>query len=1039
MNHHKLLSAVIGVWLFGFTLGVEPRPCPAEDSDQQGERAESLADIGMTFEHLRALPALQRRDAMTDLDQRLATLFDRGVDKRMKSAAYFLSGEINYSLGNYSRSTEAFRKAGKEDKSGKFRDEATAFAIEAMEAAGSDEKAAHQWKKWRKKYKNSPLMPEVVLAQAWNALRRDKVIDATNMLDALVTSYPWMEKDSRTVLARSVVAYYDKRFDDVATRKSGAATDAAAVYLQGLVHEARGKFLEAAAKYQEVVQKFPDSDLREPAMLAKANIFLDSGAYKSAAEEFGRISESAVDSTIKAEAELRWGASLFLDGDSSAGMEVLRGVTVRYDGSDVAARAQMLLSEIVLSELKYEEAIAEFNKVLTKYFQHEYAASAQYRVGRCLDALGRHKEATSSYMTVVSGYPLAAEAPAAAYLAGAGLLEQKRPMAAVRYFQLVLDRYAQDGEGDTIEFASADHQELVEASLCLLELSFHRAGNLGQLSGVPHLMLQKMPASDSQWRAYALLIDADALAAQARYDEAQTVLEKLIAEFPDKHSVGIPANRLLAWTFAQQGKDDLAVETEQKMVMRYGSRESSEDLSTAYLNMGHIFFNKKKYVEASKAYEEFITRYPNHEKHILALYQAGLCYVLLNRDGDAVDRWEELVALNPAAAMSEKAWLRAGGVYFQAGHYEDAKRCYQGLVDNFANSRTAALGLLRLAQCDYNAGRDAEALEMYSEVIARFPDHALAKEARTGMEQALYRLGQSDGGTAVLAQLIERFPTSSFAADAQFEIAMRSYESKQYAQAADEFRRVISQFPGYSAADRAHFLMSDSYTRAEQDEKARMGYEQFLIFFPESEYRTTAQFRLGAIRFDSEDYMQAAIDYTAVISDPSAGDLSVSSLFNLALCQRMLGQGDEARESFEKYRSKYPADKRAAAVAHQLGDIHEAAGRFEMAAEEYKLALKANPGDALAVELNYRLGACREQLSNPDRALSAYRKAMASKLRSDPYRLSAVARIAALYEGKGNYSKALVAYRDLIKYADDPGLIVAAKERADELEAISKQ
>ena len=84
-------------------------------------------------------------------------------------------------------------------------------------------------------------------------------------------------------------------------------------------------------------------------------------------------------------------------------------------------------------------------------------------------------------------------APAAAYLAGAGLIEQGRFQAAIPFFQLVLDRYAIDGERNTIAFAAPEHQELVEASLCLLQYSCHRIGDMGRLSGVPHLMLQKMP------------------------------------------------------------------------------------------------------------------------------------------------------------------------------------------------------------------------------------------------------------------------------------------------------------------------------------------------------------------------------------------------------------------------------------------------------------------------------------------------------------------------------------------------------------------
>ncbi len=88
----------------------------------------------------------------------------------------------------------------------------------------------------------------------------------------------------------------------------------------------------------------------------------------------------------------------------------------------------------MMSRSQYDEAILEFNRVLSEYFEHELAASAQYRVGQCLDALGRHKEATSAYQLVVSGYPMAPQSPAAAYLAGVGLLEENRPQVAAPVF-----------------------------------------------------------------------------------------------------------------------------------------------------------------------------------------------------------------------------------------------------------------------------------------------------------------------------------------------------------------------------------------------------------------------------------------------------------------------------------------------------------------------------------------------------------------------------------------------------------------------------
>ena len=125
---------------------------------------------------------------------------------------------------------------------------------------------------------------------------------------------------------------------------------------------------------------------------------------------------------------------------------------------------------------KPADAIVEYNRVLTSYFKHSVAASAQYRVARCLDALGRRADATGSYEAVVRGYPLEPEAPAAAYLAGVGMLAQKnaaRRGARTSSSCSTATPRRSDAKG-LVVFASPEHQEIVEAALCLLEYSYHQ-------------------------------------------------------------------------------------------------------------------------------------------------------------------------------------------------------------------------------------------------------------------------------------------------------------------------------------------------------------------------------------------------------------------------------------------------------------------------------------------------------------------------------------------------------------------------------------
>jgi len=996
----------------------------------------SLEQLGLRLEEARSMSAVEARPA---LDGILQTLSENAIGKlpeERRAGARFLLAETLLSAGEFGRAADEFARAEKAASKTPFAEDAAFGVIRAREAAGDDAGAAKEWDRWIEKNPASPLRPEALLAAATNATRRDSLRAASALLNRLSDEAPWTKNDARVRFANATVAYLDGRPAEALTAL-GETPGASAEYLRGLALRAKGDMLPAAARFQTVAQKWPDSPLRDVALLAKADVFLASKAWKSAAEEFGRVAEAAKRDDIRAEAQMRQAAAVFLSGNNDQGIEMLHSVAAAYPRSQVGARAQYLLGEGMYSLGRFEEAIVEFNRVLTNHFDGDLAARAQYRVGRSLDALNRSNEATSAYQAVVSGYSQAPEAPAAAYLAGVGLLESGRPLAAAPYFRIVLDRYAQEKEGALV-FAKPEHFELVEAALCLLELSYHRAGDLGQLSGVPHLMLAKMPSSDSSWRAWALMIDADALASLGRYEEAQGVLARLLKEFAT-NPVAVPANRLLAWTYAKTGRDDLAISTEERMLQRYSSMGDVESLGSAVLHKAHILFNEKKYAKAAVAYDDFARRFPNDPNILLALYQSGLSHLRVGHNGDAIDRWEAIVKRDPAGEIGTKAWARAGDLYFRAERYEDAKRCFRGLLEHAQTGETPARATLRIAQCEFNAGHDAEALRLYSEVVERFPDTAPAKEAVRGIEQALYRLGQSKNGATVLADLVEKFPSSSFAADAQFQIALRAYEAKEWATAADAFRRVVTQFPSFSAADRAHYLMAESLERAGSNAEALSAYEQFLQFFSASELRPSVQFRTASLRFAQGDYAQAAVDFTGVLESKVSDETSRAALYNLGLCQIQLGMVDEARATLERFRKEQPSgDARIADVAYRLGELHERAGQHKEAIAEYDKALAAGAGTQLAVELQYRIGSCHEGLSEQDAALASYRRAVAAGNRSNAYHVMSLARLAALYEGRERYKDAVAAYQDLIRDSKDAELVAAAKERVKELRAFTR-
>ena len=1011
-------------------------PAWGEEPTSSSDPIERLQGLGLRLDRARNVSAVERAERVSSLASSLEEIWN-DLPREHRLGAHYLRAELKLETGASMDARAEFQRVEKSGRKGAFADDAAYGAVRALELAGRDEEARREWEKWHDRYSDSPLKSEAQVAQMWNAVRLDSLRIATSLLMEIRETAPWLAGDDRVVLAGATLAYLSDSPEDALAQLEGAKASAEADYLKALCHEKSGSMLEAAAAYQNVVVRYPQSSLADPSRLAKADVFYHSQVYQSAAEEYERVATDAARADVRAEALLRRAVCVYFDGRIEEGLELLAQLRDPSLPAHVRARAQYLLGDVLYAERHFEDAIVEYNRFLSQYFEHALAARAQYRVGRSLDALERSGDATGAYQAVVSGYSQSPEAPAAAYLAGVGLLESGRHLASAPYFQLVLDRYALENRDGGFDFGSPEHQELVEASLCLLQLAYHRAGDLAQLSGVPHLMLQRMPRSDTHWRAWALLIDADALASQARYEEAQVALEELMAEFADE-SVAVFANRLLAWTYARQGKEELAIATEERMLPQYESL-GGDHLRTAVLRKAHIQFNEKNYAAAAGTYESYAQQFPEGPDHLLALYQAGLCHQRLGNTGSAVDHWESLFSIDPGAELAEKALVRTADVYFQAEHYDEAKRCFQTLIDHFGTSNVAARATLRIAQCDYNAGRDADALASFSEVQRAYPGTPYAEEAERGLEQALYRLGQQADGPEVLAELVEQFPTSSFAADAQFEIAMRKYEAEDYVGAAEAFRRVVTQFTSYAAVDRAQYLLGDAYARAGQAEEARKAYEQFLFFFPNSEFLVPVQFALGSSRFESGDYLRAAIDFQTVADSETSAETHQAALYNLALCHVLLEKPDRAQQAFDRFREGATSgDSRNADVAYRLGDLYDRTGRLESAVASYELALSGGAGKSLATEIHYRIGTCRERLDDDEGAIAAFRKAASSKDRKDAYRLSAVAKLAAIHEERGEFDEAKAAYRKLMKDTQDQELADAAKARVAQLESMGR-
>jgi TolA-binding protein len=981
------------------------------------------------------------------------------------AAVEFLAAEMNYRMGLFSKAEDKYNQATREYRDTPYEDDAAFARIAALEAAGCDHQASQNWKKWYREYNSSSLVPDARLAEVWNAIRRGKGPEAGILLDKLVSDFPWMGDDSRVSLASSVIFYIGGQFTSALTVLDGGKgpignslltgpldgmntaltgplggmnTAAYVPYMRALCLLELGDEFAAVSQLSVLLSNFPDSPLSGYAWYIKGGIFGSEKDYSRAAQCFGRLAGETSREDIRNEAELMEAVSVLLSSREEESCELLENFVSKRPDKPLAAKAQFMLGEAMWRHSRYREAIVEFNRYLSEHFDHYLASAALYRVGRCFDALGQEKEALSTYRTIVSGYPLSSTAPAAAYLAGVNMIRMKHFMKAAACFQVVLDDYSDHMGNGRFVFDTGEMKELIDASLCLMAYCYYQEGDVGQLTGTIHNMIGRMRPSDSIWRAYAMLIDSHALAARGHYQKCRLSLERIASDFPD-HPVGIAANRLNAWVYSEQGDVGKAIEIERNVMSRYMAMGDREGLGSSLLSLARLHFNIREYEQAVDKFQNFLKQYPEHENNLEARYETGICYLRMGRAGDAVDMWNSVVDTSPGSNVAERAWIRAGDIYFQARRFDQAKRCYRGLLENFPESDAEAMGMLRIAQCDYNEGNSHQALEGFRRVARDFTGSDAYGQAVRGIERSLYFIGVEQDSVRMLTELVEKYPRSSLAPDAQFKVGMKLYQREEYAAAAEAFKKVLDDFPEYSEAGRVFLHMADSYLHAGDREKARCAYRDVTDYFPESECASEAQLNLATMLYEDGKYSTAIAGFDRVLAGEPADDIYMAALYNLAMCHKIIGEPDRARTLLETYRENQgEGDARSAMVAYRLGNIYRQQGEIARAAREFERALSEGPPGELRLEILYRFGMCMEKLGDPEEAIAAYRKSFQSDEKKNYFRLSAVARFASLFESKGDYRSAIRAYRDIIKHAQNKEVVLAARQEVSRLETVLK-
>lgn len=898
--------------------------------------------------------------------QRFRALMSRDIDVRMRNRARFFLAESLVAKGLYleaRRHLEEFLRKGADPS---FAARARYRLGEISYLLGDPEAAFSHLTEFVTENPEHSLGEYALPYLGESALKTGRHLTAVKRFQESLKKYPQgaLADEARFGLARALEKNGSTtealRFYQYLVEHPGSKRVAEGWFQIGKLHFREHRYEQAAAALDEFIQQFPEHALINPARYWRARIAMSQKDHGSAAKFLQLALKDSPRPEVVAALRYELARCLVEQDRFADAIAQLKVVSVRYPDSDWADDCLLLNIQILRNHDQFRMALPLCEEFRRRFRDSDLLPLMLESEVACLFGAGLYRQAEVGYQQLLELTARRSDLPEDLldrrhhwkYELAICQLKQDRKNDALRSLEAIDldDCDARTRRATTLALATLqiERNRLAEATRNLIDHVEQTTDEKDRQACIHDIALLLAKRNDfqraDQWLARrsasglaktAIQLAETAYAAE-QYRYAGRWFD-LAARNASNKALRSQALMGSIWSMRETGNHSGAIASARRLVESFPDSEQADD--ALYL-LGVLYDRMGDQIQASTAFRQVITRYPESEHVPTALL--ALCNRRENADSDH-NQW---LIVEMSRALSQMDLAQRDRFLYE-------------------------LGWLLLKNGQKNRARQS-----FETLCQEYPQSPFVQEAALQVAESWLGDGKPDTARPWLQRVIDAGPDSQLVARASYHLAKLAFEEKNYDQAIRQYDRICQRFPESTLVEDARFWKAESMWRAGRFESAAAGFESIVQGDGNFRFQDLAVLRLAQIRIKQEKW-NSAIELASRLAEHSTDPGYVADAwFVVGRARFSLGQFAKAREALTKVLNDSLAnDSEIAAMAQwYIGESWFHQEEFDKAIDAYQRTeiLHAWPQWQAAAIL--QAGKCFEQKKQLQKAVENYRR-----------------------------------------------------------------